>query len=126
MGEVTKTEGSCPRRRAPWTDSPVEPGDGIEEVVEATPPPRRQAREIRRLLEVERIRRLVDRWKDICAIFKVQGRASKDHAHWKECGSGAADKAAMEGALTTLECMKFESFSGCDYCRPGMGTAMIS
>jgi hypothetical protein len=37
-------------------DSPIEPGDEIEEVVEATQPPRRQAREIRTLLDVEQVR----------------------------------------------------------------------
>jgi hypothetical protein len=91
--------------------------DEIEEVVAATPPLRRQAREIGPLLDVEQIRRLVDGWRDVCVICKARGRTSKDHAHWKECGSGSADKAAMEVTVLALEKVKFQSFSGCDYCR---------
>lgn len=98
-------------------DGPTEPCDEIEEVVGATPPSRRRARDMGSELDIEQIRRLVDGWKDVCVICKARGRASEDHAHWKECGSGPADKAAMEGALMRLGSVKFESFSGCDYCR---------
>ena len=91
--------------------------DEIEEVVAETPPPRRQAREIGALLDVEQIRRLVDGWREVCVICKVRGRTSTDHTHWKECGSGSADKAAMEETVLALEKVKFQSFSGCDYCR---------
>jgi hypothetical protein len=91
--------------------------DEIEEVVAATPPLRRQAREVGPLLDVEQIRRLVDGWRDVCVICKARGRTSKDHTHWKECGSGSADKAAMEESVSALERVKFQSFSGCDYCR---------
>jgi hypothetical protein len=98
-------------------DSPIKRSGEVEEVEGATQPPHRQAREIGPLLDVEQIRRLVDGWKDICATCKILGRASKGHVHWKECGSGAVDKATVEGALTRLESVKFESFSGCDYCR---------
>lgn len=98
-------------------DARVAPRDEIEEVVVATPPLRRKAREIGQLLDVEQIRRLVDGWKDICVICKARGRTSKGHAHWKECGSGSADKAAIEETLLALEKVKFQSFSGCDYCR---------
>ena len=99
------------------TNRTAVPRDGIEEVVAATPPQRRQAREIGPLLDVEQIRRLVDGWRDVCAICKARGRSSKDHAHWKECGSDSADKVAMEETLLRLERVKFQSFSGCDYCR---------
>lgn len=96
---------------------PTEPCDDTEEVVGATPPLRRRARDMGSELDIEQIRRLVDGWKGICVICKARGRASEDHAHWKGCGSGPADKAAMEGALMRLGSVKFASFSGCDYCR---------
>ena len=97
------------------TAAPVQ--DEIEEVVAETPPPRRQAREIGPLLDVEQIRRLVDGWREVCVICKARGRTSTDHRHWKECGSGSADKAAMEETVLALEKVRFQSFSGCDYCR---------
>jgi hypothetical protein len=99
------------------TNETAAPYDEIEEVVAATPPQRRQAREIKSLLDVDQIRRLVDGWRDVCVICKARGRTSKDHAHWKECGSRSADKAAMEESVSALERVKFQSFSGCDHCR---------
>jgi hypothetical protein len=68
--------------------------DEIEEVVAATPPLRRQAREIGPLLDVEQIRRLVDGWTDVCVICKSRGRSSKDHGHWKEwvCRQGSDER----------------------------------
>lgn len=102
---------------AETTNRTAVPRDEIEEVVAATPPLRRQAREIGPVLDVEQIRRLVDGWRDVCVICKARGRQSKDHTHWKACESDFADKAAMEETLLRLESVKFQSFSGCDYCR---------
>lgn len=103
---------------SPFEDQ-TEGSEGVEEVGQATLLSRSHGTEMGPQLDVERVRRLVDGWKDVCIICKVRGRSNDDHGHWKGCRSAtvASDKAAIEATLEVLLRVKFESFSGCVYCR---------
>lgn len=91
------------RTGAEATDSTAVSRDEIEEVVAATPPLRRQAREIGPLLDVEQIRRLVDGWGSSASSARLEGgRAKITHT------GGSADR----GRQTNLTAGQEVEFTG--------------